>query len=206
VSTQAAEPAPWIPDLALLIGEFPLFALALVFSWFYVFFIYGISKTVIESLRDWRRAFAAHWFKAILSTLFIGGLALLWLLLVIGVSVLVVNPPPSLQGRDRVLVMVLRVAIPVAVLAFTWQKVRDDVERFIAWLVAEPITPKKEALFAVVAGLFIAWGTFLFITFFWWLYFSRFTRYPFKWIILASIVLGAFQGHGYWLFRRSARR
>src|SRR5262245_12236222 len=78
-------------------------------------------------------------------------------------------------------------------------------ERFAAWLFAEPTTPKRDALRAVVEALIFAWGYFLAITYFWWLYFSS-RRYPFKWIVLVSIFLGVFLAHGLWRFRRSARR
>ncbi len=75
--------------------------------------------------------------------------------------------------------------------------------RFSARLVAEPMTPKRSALLALVHALILSWGFFLACTLLWWTFF-RFSSvpYPFKWIVLVSIILGALLAHALWRIRR----
>jgi len=67
------------------------------------------------------------------------------------------------------------------------------------------MSPGRNALLGMIGG---TWGGFLMLTFAWFVLISRFASapYPFWWIVLGALLIGAMLAHGLWRVARAEDR
>jgi hypothetical protein len=80
------------------------------------------------------------------------------------------------------------------------------MKTFVQWALQDETSPQRVALTVIHFGM-MAWGTFAMITWGWfcfvWLPLSK--PFPWRWIVLASLIGGAAGAHGMWIVRRKRR-